>query len=66
MSEKAKGEEGKMHPIGPLINEQMKKIWNLVKHRISDEKLWQIAHTNIKDPLGGWALDELIRRKEKI
>jgi len=64
MSKKKNGEE-KIYPLDPLVNEEMRKIWNLIKHRMSTEKLWEIAKIHSKNSLGSWALDEIMERKKK-
>lgn len=46
------------------INSKMKEIWNLISHRIPDERLWKYAKKHQKHSFVNWILEEILRRKK--
>lgn len=46
------------------VNSKMKAIWDLIKHRIPEERLWRHAQKHHKHSFANWILEEIFQRKK--
>lgn len=46
------------------VESEMKKTWELIKHRIPTKRLWQHIQKNQKHSFANWIFEELFQRKK--